>query len=110
MEASKNRASVFVMLRFPADCERGENEEVAESGGVCAKCAPTVSGSSAEREEDSTAAAKRPPPSGRCGKRYRLCTECGASVQNLAKHLKMHRGVKPDRSVPFFKTRAVPVP
>jgi len=29
--------------------------------------------------------------------KYRLCTECGKSVQNMWKHLKMHRGIKPDR-------------
>jgi len=29
--------------------------------------------------------------------KYRLCTECGKSVQNMSKHLKMHRGIKPER-------------
>jgi hypothetical protein len=48
---------------------------------------------------------KGPPITGQQragGKKYRLCTECGKSVQNLAKHLKMHRGVKPDRWFFYF--------
>jgi hypothetical protein len=82
----------FILRRFTVGCERFEEER--NGGVICPTCSETNRRMS---EPD-----KGPPITGQQragGKKYRLCTECGKSVQNLAKHLKMHRGVKPDRWV-----------
>ncbi len=80
----------IVFCRLPTFCKRGEGDE--KGGAWCPSCAAS------RRPVVADPAPSRPPPPTRAGKKYRLCTECGKSVQNLAKHLKMHRGVKPDRS------------
>ena len=72
--------------RFP--CEM----TTAELGPVL--CSPCTA---SQQQSAAAASGHQPAPSGGVAKKYRLCTECGKSVQNLAKHLKMHRGVKPDR-------------
>ena len=76
--------------RFPG----GSASETATELGPVVLCPPCTT---SQQLSAAATSGHQPAPSGGVAKKYRLCTECGKSVQNLAKHLKMHRGVKPDR-------------